>query len=182
MTITQVSPTTMSLEADGLLPTTFMNVLGISQVPVSTTSQATRQVTGLELAMVLDNTGSMAGWPIQSVIASATDLVNVLYNNGTVDTLPNLYVSVVPFSAEVDIGSNNTGWLKAGSNTTGAYMNTTWMGCVMARYDTVDPATGLTNDFTDVPPGSAPFTPFLYPSTLNKYTVKDKRQDHFVRR
>jgi Flp pilus assembly protein TadG len=150
---TQVSADTISLEADGLFPTTFMNILGISQIPLKSVSQATRAATGLELALVLDNTGSMAGWPIQSVISSATDLINVLYGNGSQDTIPNLWVSVVPFSAQVNIGPSHANWLATGSNTTGAYMNTTWMGCVMARYNTVDPATGLTNDFTDVPPG-----------------------------
>nr|WP_294517559.1 TadE/TadG family type IV pilus assembly protein [uncultured Rhodopila sp.] len=172
--VTNVNTNTVSVQAQGLMPTTFMNILGISSVSVVSSAQATRAASGVEIALVLDNTGSMAGWPIASVIASASDLVNVLYANGTVDTEPNLWVSVVPFSAEVNIGPNNTAWLKAGSNTVGAYMNTTWMGCVMARYDTVDAATGLTNDFTDVPPASAPMTPYLYPSTYGKYTVLDK--------
>jgi Flp pilus assembly protein TadG len=177
VTVTYLTADTIAMEVDGLFPTTFMNVLGISQVPVRMVSQAVRAVTGLEVALVLDNTGSMAGWPIQSVITSANDLVNVLYSNGSQDTFPNLWVSVVPFSAEVNIGASNASWLKPGSYSAGTYMNTSWMGCVMARYDTVDPATGLTNDFTDVPPANAPFTPFLYPSTLYpvaQYTVTDK--------
>ncbi len=169
--VSMVTSNTVSVRADGFFPTTIMNIVGISQVPVSVVSQATRQVTGLELALVLDNTGSMAGWPIQSVVSAAGDLVNILYNNGTQETVPNLWISVVPFTAEVNIGANNTGWLQPGSDVTGAYMNGRWMGCVMARYDSVDPQTGLTNDFTDVPPGDAPFKPFLFPSTLNKYTV-----------
>jgi hypothetical protein len=48
----------------------------------------------------------------------------------------------------------------------------------MARYDTTDAATGLTNDFTDVPPAGAdgvPFVPFLYASTYPKYVVKDNK-------
>jgi Flp pilus assembly protein TadG len=174
--VTDVNTNTVSVVAEGLMPTTFMNIFGISTVSVVSSAQATRAATGMELALVLDNTGSMAGWPIASVISSANDLVNILYANGTVDTEPNLWVSVVPFTAEVNVGSTNTAWLKAGSNTTGAYMNTTWMGCVMARYDTVDSATGLTNDFTDVPPGGAPMTPYLYASTYGKYTVLDKRK------
>ena len=174
VTVTDVSSNTVSVVAEGLMPTTFMNIFGIATVPVVSSAQATRAATGVEIALVLDNTGSMAGWPIASVIASANDLVNILYANGTVDTEPNLWVSVVPFSAEVNIGANNTAWLKSGSNTTGAYMNTTWMGCVMARYDTVDAVTGLTNDFTDVPPADAPMTPYLYPSTYGRYTVRDR--------
>lgn len=178
--VTNVSSNVVAVEADGLLPTTFAQVLGIANIPVVSTAQATRAATGLEVALVLDNTGSMAGWPIQSVINSATDLVNILYGNGTQDTEPNLWVSVVPFTAEVNIGNSHTAWLKPGSNVTGNYMNTTWSGCVMARYDTLDPVSGLTNDFTDLVPADAPFTPFLYPSTYNTYTVNDKgKPGHF---
>jgi len=169
-TLSDLSANIVSFEADALVPTTLMNIVGVSSVPLKVVSQATRAATGLELALVLDNTGSMAGWPIQSVVASATDLVNVLYGNGTQDTEPNLWVSVVPFTAEVNIGANNSNWLKPGSNIIQNFANTSWMGCVMARYDTVDSVTSLTNDFTDVPPAGAPFTPFLYPSTLGTYT------------
>ena len=164
--VSPVGANVMQVTATGTLPTTFMSVVGIPTISVSATSQATRAATGLEIALVLDNTGSMAGWPIQSVVASASDLVNILYSNGTQDTEPNLWVSVVPFTAEVNIGSNNTNMINpANTSVPGAYMNKTWKGCVMARYDTVDPVTGLTNDFTDVTPNVAPFTPFLWPST-----------------
>jgi Flp pilus assembly protein TadG len=172
LAVTPVSADTVSVRAEGLFPTTFMNVFGIHNIAIASSSQATRAATGLELALVLDNTGSMAGWPIQSVVTSATDLVNILYGNGSADTEPNIWVFVVPFSAEVNIraASFNIGhWLKPGSLTSSQYMNTTWMGCVMARYDTVDADTGLTNDFTDVTPDVAPFTPFLYPSTYGLY-------------
>jgi Flp pilus assembly protein TadG len=168
--VTDVAADTVSVVAEGLFPMTFMQILGISSMPIASSAQAIRAATGLEIALALDNTGSMAGWPIASVITSATELVNILYGNGSKETEQNLWISVVPFSAEVNIGTNRSAWLKPGSNSAGAYMNTAWMGCVMARYDTVDAATGRTNDFTDVPPGAAPFTPFLYPSTAGLYT------------
>ena len=171
VTVTPVSSTTVQVQANATVPTTFMSLLGISSIPVSNVTQATQAATGVEVSLVLDNTGSMAGWPIQSVVTSATELVNILYGSGSQDTQPNLWVAVVPFTAEVNIGTANAGWLKTGSNITSAYLNGSWKGCVMARYDTTDPTTGLTNDFTDVVPGTAPFTPFLYASTLNKYTA-----------
>ena len=172
VTVTKVNANTASVQAQGLLPTTFMNIVGVANIPVNSVNQSTRATTGMELALVLDNTGSMAGWPIQAVVSSATQLVNDVYGAPSIDTQPNLFVSVVPFTAEVSIGSSNTAWLKSGSYTAGSYLNGAWKGCVMARYDTTDSATGLTNDFTDVPPGTAPFTPFLYASTYKKYTVK----------
>lgn len=170
LTVSPVDANTLSITAKGLLPTTFMSLFGIPNVQLSATNQAVRATYGMELALVLDNTGSMAGWPIQSVVSSATSLVNILYGqntNGTYnDTAQNLWVSVVPFAAEVNIGPANTGWLQAGSYDASAYpAKSPWMGCVMARVKTGD-------DFTDATPVQAPFTAFLYPSTLGQYVFK----------
>jgi Flp pilus assembly protein TadG len=178
VTVTKINSDVVAVRADGLMPTAFMNILGIQNVAVSSSNQSTRAATGTELALVLDNTGSMKGWPIQSAVAAATNLVNIVYGNGGQDTQPNLWVSVVPFTASVNVGASHTGWLKAGSYNAGAYANGSWRGCVMARYDTTDAATGLTNDSTDVPPagpGGVPFLPFLYASTYPKYVVKDNK-------
>src|ERR1019366_8439425 len=121
VTVTPVSSTTVQVQANATVPTTFMSLLGISSIPVSNVTQATQAATGVEVSLVLDNTGSMAGWPIQSVVTSATELVNILYGSGSQDTQPNLWVAVVPFTAEVNIGTANAGWLKTGSNITSAY-------------------------------------------------------------
>ena len=164
LTVTQIDTNTLGLTAKATVPTTIMNIVGVPTVPVTSSSQATRAATGMELSLVLDNTGSMKGWPIQSVVSSATNLVNIVYGSGGADTQENFWVSVVPFTAEVNIGPTHTGWLAAGSYNPGAYLNTTWKGCVMARYQTGD-------DFTDATPAAAPFTPFLYPSTLGHYSV-----------
>ena len=163
-TITPLDANTLRLVVAGTLPTTFMQLFGIPTVPVGATNQVARATYGMELSLVLDNTGSMAGWPIDSVVSSATDLVNILY--GQNDTVPNLFVSVVPFSAEVNIGPANAGWLAPGSDISPAAYpaDSPWMGCVMARAQTGD-------DFTDATPAQAPFTPFLYPSTSGKYPV-----------
>ena len=181
-TITQVNSTTVQVTAQASVPTTFMQLAGkgFSTIPVSATNQAVRSQKGLEIALVLDNTGSMKGWPIQAVHTASSELVNILYahapddtsQTGT-DTQQNLWLSIVPFTAEVNIGPSRTGWLKAGSyNPNGGSYNSIydptnartqqWMGCVMARTATHD-------DFTDATPSQSPFTPFVYPSTLGVY-------------
>lgn len=172
--VTSPAANVSNITVQGTVPTTLMNLVGIANMPIQATSQSTAQTTGVEITLALDNTGSMAGWPIQAVISSAGTLINDLYGNSTADTLKNLYMAVVPFVAAVNIGNSHTSWLKAGSYNAASYSPTTWSGCVMARYDTTDSATGLTNDFTDVPPGQAPFTPFLWASTYGKYSVTSK--------
>ncbi len=173
----------VQVAATATLPLTFMNLTGMSTISVSASGTAER-AGGVEVALVLDNTGSMKGWPIQTVRTSATELVNILYGHapgdanpsaqGT-DTLQNLWLSIVPFTAEVNIGPSHTGWLTPGTYdlNSGAYngsydtSNTQtpqWMGCVMAR-------AGTSDEFTDAPPTTTSFAPFVYPSTLNKYTA-----------
>ena len=132
----------------------------------------------MELALVLDVTGSMGSNVTPSPIGSATtngtnidalrlaasDLVNILY--GTRETVPNLWVSVVPYTTTVNIAPQRTGWLDPGSRDLTRYAPRGWTGCVEARA-----ATG--NDQTDAPPGTEPFKPFFWASTLGKYTVKN---------
>src|ERR1700693_2643529 len=86
--------TRIRVDATAAIPTTLFGVISQQTVAFADYAVAQRAGTGLEVALVLDNTGSMAGWPIQSVITSSNDLLNVLY--GSADTQQNLWVSVVP--------------------------------------------------------------------------------------
>jgi hypothetical protein len=76
--------------------------------------------------------------------------------------LPNLHVSVVPYTATVNIGRARSGWLAAGSLVPSAYGSTVWRGCVEARHE-------FSEDETDTPPGAAPFRPYLWRSTLGRH-------------
>ena len=49
----------LALAVSGTVNTSFMNIFGIKTMNVSSTSQITRQSEGMELVLVLDNTGSM---------------------------------------------------------------------------------------------------------------------------
>jgi Flp pilus assembly protein TadG len=157
--------TRIRVDATAAIPTTLFGVISQQTVAFADYAVAQRAGTGLEVALVLDNTGSMAGWPIQSVITSSTDLLNVLY--GSADTQQNLWVSVVPFAAAVNIGNTNTGWLVGGTINQTPYSPSKWMGCVMARTAQTGAMNG--DDFNDKTPAQAPLKPFLYPSTWHLY-------------
>ncbi len=159
-------PSKIRIDATASIPTTLFGVISKQAVAFSDFSVAQRSGTGLELALVLDNTGSMAGWPIQSVISSANDLVNILYGNN--DTQPNLWVSVVPFAAAVNIGAQHANWLSGGTVNQASYYPSKWMGCVMARTSKTGAQNG--DNSNDKTPTQAPFQPFLYPSTWHVYS------------
>jgi Flp pilus assembly protein TadG len=173
-----VDSSTLRVSARAVLDTTFARVLGVSTLTVAASAEARRADMGMELALVLDVTGSMGSNATPSPIGSATtngtnidalrlaasDLVNILY--GTRASVPNLWVSVVPYTTTVNIAPQRTGWLDPGSRDLTRYAPRGWTGCVEARATTG-------NDQTDAPPGTEPFKPFFWASTLGKYTVKN---------
>ena len=99
----------LTLSAKAVMQTKFMRIFGHDTVTVAATTTVDRTIRQMELALVLDNTGSMAGADVHAMQAAAKDLVNILY--GSNDTNPNLYVAVVPFVSVVNIGANRwIGW------------------------------------------------------------------------
>ncbi|HWT10568.1 MAG TPA: pilus assembly protein TadG-related protein [Roseomonas sp.] len=143
------------------LPTTVLRLFGQDSLLASVDQTARRQDRGMEIALVLDITGSMAGSQMTALRDSAAELVNIIY--GPNETIPNLWVSVVPYTSTVNIGRGRTGWLAAGSLNASAYGSTVWRGCVFARYQNRE-------DESDTPPSIAPFRPFLWPSTYGRYS------------
>lgn len=156
----------VTLGASAQMPTTFMRILGVNQVTVSAQSVINRQTSGLEVALVLDNTYSMTTSNKIGALKSAVhQLLDILY--GSNDTVNNLWVSVVPFIAAVNVGTANTAFLKASDRALGtasAFSPDPWGGCVKARY-----GSGSTYDRTDDPPSVAPFSSYLYPYTADSY-------------
>jgi hypothetical protein len=137
----------LTLSAEGIVPMTFMNIFGIGSKSISASTEITRATSGLELVMVMDVTGSMsesAGsgqTKIQAARAAATTLVNILYGNR--ETVPNLWVGLVPFSQAVNIGSTRANWTQP--DTFLWPPASPWSGCVQAR------EVG-NQDVTDTPP------------------------------
>lgn len=162
--------TIISLSATATLPTTFMAVVGVNTITVTANSQISRAVTGLELVLVLDNTGSMnnsAGTSgvskIQALQSAATTLVQTLFASNP--PAGKLWVGIVPFTQAVNIGTGHPAWMNStydnaildtsGSTTTTDWgPSGSWMGCVDARLNG--------EDVTDDPP-----------TTLNTNTLFD---------
>lgn len=149
------------VRATAAVPTTVLRLIGQENLVARADQAARRQDRGMELALVLDVTGSMAGSPMTTLRDAATEMVNILYGPNLV--VPNLWVSVVPYTSMVNIGRARTGWLVPGSLIASDYGSTVWRGCVQAR-------TQNGEDETDTPPGLAPFRPYLWRSTVGRYS------------
>ncbi|HXA38290.1 MAG TPA: pilus assembly protein [Phenylobacterium sp.] len=71
--------------------------------PVQVSSEVTRNGNNIEVAMVLDNTGSMAGSPLSSLQSAANQLIDLVVSN----TQTPFYskIAVVPYSNAVNVGA-----------------------------------------------------------------------------
>lgn len=101
--------TTITINARATIPTTFMRVVGIQELTVRADTVVQRTDRGMELVLVMDNTGSMrTNNRIGKMKDAAEDLVNFLY--GTRETVPNFWIGLVPYAAVVNIGTAHQDW------------------------------------------------------------------------
>ena len=107
-----VSSASMDLDIDdgvvtanaGLnVDTQILGVLGISQFPVGATSKVNVSGGTFEVALVLDNSGSMSGSRISDLKTASVSLTDILF--GAETTSNRVSMSVVPFSASVNVGT-----------------------------------------------------------------------------
>lgn len=122
---------TVNVDASTKIETSFAGVFGFKELPVRVNSSSTYSDRGLDIALVLDTTGSMGeassggGTKIETLKAAATNLIDEL-DTGTPGKVR---ISVVPFAQYVNIGPANltANWVddtEAGS---------AWSGCVGSR-------------------------------------------------
>jgi Flp pilus assembly protein TadG len=112
---------TLRLTASIVVPTAFMALVGFPTIRAKVISEATRKRLNLEVAMVLDNSGSMANFSrMTNLKIAARCAMNVLFN-GIADcatakltaadplaaTSSNVKIGIVPFTGFVNVGSAN---------------------------------------------------------------------------
>ncbi len=108
--------TVMVVSATADIPTTIMNIIGVDHLGVDASSTSKWGESRLRVALVLDNTGSMADNGKMAALQSATkSLLSQLQN--AVTTPGDVYVSIIPFVKDVNLGSANysSDWLYWGT-------------------------------------------------------------------
>lgn len=160
---------TVTITASAVVPTSFMTVLGYDEIAVSASTVVERQVKGMELILVMDNTGSMR-WSgkIGASISAAQKLVDTVFGNK--NQVENLWVGVVPYVAYVNVGNQHSNWLQSTDavfQSPSPFTPTSWKGCVMARSGG--------RDLTDEPPTSTRFTSFLWEDAADNDWIRTRR-------
>jgi Flp pilus assembly protein TadG len=156
----------VTLTGSATVQTNFLGVLGYGQLDIGASTTSTWGNNRLRVALVLDNTGSMASSDKMTALKTAAQgLLNQLKAAAKVDG--DVYVSIVPFNKDVNVGAdkNAEAWLrwdlweeKNGTCSNNNYSSqsscvshskiwtpashTTWNGCVTDRDQNFD----TTND------------------------------------
>ena len=170
---------TVDLSIVGNISTYFMGLANINTIDLNVASQVLIGGGTIEVAMVLDNSGSMSGSRLSALKTSAETLVNTLYD-GLPSNSTDLSFSLVPFASFVDVGQSNinASWMDTQAlssihnenftqpvNRFDLYNNITnvqWEGCVEARpypYDVQDDTPTTSNPDTLYVPSFAPDNP-----------------------
>lgn len=125
--------------------TFFLNAIGINSVPVSARTVVQRQIQGLEVVLVLDNTGSMAtNNNIGALKTASESFINILFDNTPDPSY--IKVGMVPYSNTVRVGKYGLGQtpdgdtyadgdvfvtLPSGVSYTNDHSSADWYGCVV---------------------------------------------------
>ncbi|MCP1335277.1 VWA domain-containing protein [Hyphomicrobiales bacterium FT118] len=99
---------TLRVAARAKVRTTVMGLFGVQEVDLYSEAEFTRKVMGLELAMVLDTTGSMAGSKLSTMKTAAKDMLATLF--GAQQSSEHLRVALVPFSDMVNVNATRPDW------------------------------------------------------------------------
>jgi Flp pilus assembly protein TadG len=163
----------VTVTGSAIVPTDFLNVLGFSAINITASTTTTWGNSRLRVALLLDNTGSMASDDKMTALKAASH--NLLDQLKAAAAVPeDVYVSIVPFNKDVNVGAANhdQSWLSwnlwEAQNGTCSYSSyhdqstctshgktwtpashSTWNGCVTDRdqnFDTTNdaPAAGGT--------------------------------------
>ena len=136
----------LDVTASGTVPTTFTRLLGHQKLDISSSAQVKWGVKKLELALVLDNTGSMGNNGKLTQLKSASkNLLTTL--QAAAKQLGDVKVAIIPFDRTVNVGTGYAGqsWIDYSVH---SIQQAQWEGCVQDRdqpYDTQD--TAPTTDF-----------------------------------
>lgn len=142
----------LNLSASKPVPTSLMQLAGLSATTIGAATEVGFVTARLELALALDNSGSMASdGKISALKAAVSNLVTTL--DQAAPSADFAKIAIVPFNSQVNVGAGykNASWLRYDTtvenpNFYGSSPNpptsATWSGCLTDRNESYD-ASGI---------------------------------------
>lgn len=97
----------VTVAASARVKTSFMSIMGTEYLDVHQETVVKRELGGVEVVLVLDVTGSMAGSNIAALKTASTNFLNIMFQRITDPEY--LKIGIVPFSASVNVGTYGFG-------------------------------------------------------------------------
>jgi Mg-chelatase subunit ChlD len=169
----------VDLSATATYTPQVLTAFGLGPYTIRASAQSVVGDQSIEVALVLDNSGSMAGNRLKDLKTAAKSLTTILFD--TVSLQNRIKISVVPFSGAVNVGPTNKDktWMDTNALSPAhsenfisaksrfdlfTTMNTPWAGCVESR--------GGTHMVTDSEPKTTDpvslFVPMFAPDELDE--------------
>ncbi len=161
----------LTVRIKGKINTSLMKLAGVDEMQIDAVAEVLVTQKALEVVLVLDNTGSMAGAKIDALKVAATNLTNSVFENA--GPTSEVRMGVVPFSEYVNVGlgGNNGAWLDNTVMPAGA----AWEGCVGSLASPQDEsASGNSGGDQYTPMGGVNCVAPLLPLTTDKASVLGK--------
>jgi Flp pilus assembly protein TadG len=136
----------LNLSASATVDLNFMRVFGHNSLPIASSTEVKWGIKRLELALVLDNTGSMASnSKMTNLKLAAHNLLTTLKT--AAKKTGDVKVAIIPFDVTVKPGTSykDEFWIDFGQN---SISKNSWEGCVQDR----DKTNGINNNTKDTTP------------------------------
>jgi Flp pilus assembly protein TadG len=151
------------------IPANFLGIVGYQNIHVGGSATAAWGSTRLRVALVLDNTGSMSSAGKMTALKTATKSL-LAQLQGAASTIDDVYVSIIPFSKDVNVGGSSnyaanwidwTDWDSDNKTCSGPgnynctpKNHNTWNGCITDRGQSNGPGTLTWDQVVTAPDGT----------------------------
>jgi Flp pilus assembly protein TadG len=120
------------------IPTKIMKIFGLQNLTITAASECTRAQGGIEVAMVLDTTGSMnetlnGAVKIVSLRAATVKFINLMF--GGQETSDYIRVNILPYSQTVNVGKllQPQDFQSNPQDPSVTHTSSSWLGCILER-------------------------------------------------
>lgn len=150
--VVEISADSVRVTAAVRVDTTFMNLLGVSEVSVGNTALVQRLIRGIEVALVLDVTGSMnTNNNIMTLRTAASNFLSIMCPtnpnnpNSSLFCSESVRVALIPFATTVNVGPYGLGKTPDGAFYDASFVNnpknlafnqsksSAWWGCLLEQ-------------------------------------------------
>lgn len=105
---------TVDISATSRVGTSFMSIFGTDYLEVNADTSVRREMAGVEVVLVLDVTGSMAGNNLATLKTASLNFIDIMFKR--ISDVNYLRIGIVPFSQTVNVGPYGLGKDLKGNN------------------------------------------------------------------